>query len=82
MSARTKAMPPMRFSVSWRNELLRASSVLVNPMRANEQRVVISQKKNIHAMSFERTIPNMALRNVNRRKKNHGLLSLPSACFW
>ena len=44
-------------------------------MSAKEHRVVISQKKNIHVRLFERTIPNMALRNTNIRKKNQGLRS-------
>ena len=81
INAEMNAIPPIRFSISWRNELFLASSVRVYPMRAKEHRVVISQKKNIHTRLFDRTMPNMALRNTNSRKKNHGLRS-SSACFW
>ncbi len=82
ISAATNAMPPTRFIVSWRNELSSASPVRVNPINANEHSVVISQKKNIHERSSDRTMPNMALRNVNSRKKNHGLLSGAPVCSW
>ena len=69
----------MRFRISWRNELLTASSVRVNPMRAKEHSVVISQKKNIHTRLFDRTTPYMALRKTNSRKKNQRLRSFSSA---
>ena len=73
----------MRFRMSCLNELLTASPVLVYPMRANEHRVVISQKKNSHAMSLDRTMPNIALRKTNIRKKNQGLRSFSSGrCAW
>ena len=62
--AARKHIPPTRLNVSCLNELLTASSVLVYPIRANEHRVVTSQKKNIHTRSLDRTIPNIALRNV------------------
>ena len=78
MLAARNAIPPMRLSINCLNELLTASSVFVNPMSAKEHRVVISQKKNIHVRLLERTIPNMALRNTNIRKKNHGLRSFSS----
>ena len=78
ISAARNAMPPIRFRISWRNELLTASSVRVNPMRAKEHSVVISQKKNIHTRLFDRTTPYMALRKTNSRKKNQRLRSFSS----
>ena len=83
MLAETNAIPPIRLRISCLKELLIASSVLVNPMSANEHNVVISQKNNIQTKLLESTIPYIALRKTNMRKKNHGLLSFsPAWCFW
>ena len=73
--AHTKPKPPSRFIIRALKEFLTASSVFVNPIRKNEQSVVISQKKNSQTRSFENTMPYIAARKRNSRKKNHGLLS-------
>ena len=73
--AKTKAIPPIKFIVKARKELFTASLVLVKPMRKNEQRVVISQKKYIHTKLLDITRPNMADKNRNIKKKNQGLRS-------